>query len=372
MNILHIIENLNIGGAQVRLLNDLKFIDKKRFNNTVCSLSAEGKLSTQISALGVETYSLNRLPSWKSIFKLAEIIRKNRIDVIHTQLFFSDLYGRFLGKILRVPAIVTTVQSSVYEPDNNYLYSLKRKLLDSYSGRLCNRKFIAVSEFVKCSISKHLKINPGKIEVIPNYVDIEELSRIRGQDLERIKRELSIQEEDIVLITVGRLNPAKGIQYLLLALAKVITDYKNIKLFVVGDGFYRKDLERQAQELGLEKNVIFLGERDDVRELLHLSDIFVLPTLSEGLPVSLLEAMAVGIPAIASDIGPVCEIIKNGETGILFKAKDGQSMTRAIVGLISNLDKAKELGERGKNFVKIKYDPLKNAKLLEQFYMGLS
>src|SRR3989338_3200320 len=219
MNILHLIENLDIGGAQIRLINDLKFIDKKRFNNTVCSLTPNGRLSKEISELGIKVYALNGIKSAGNFLKLANIIKENRIDILHTQIFFADLYGRLVGKLLKVPAIVSTVQSSAYEPDNKYLYSLKRKLLDRFTGRFCNKKFIAVSEFVKSSISRHLKISPKDIEVIVNYVDIDKLNEVEKENLSSLRNELALGANDTVLVTIGRLNPAKGVQYLLKALS---------------------------------------------------------------------------------------------------------------------------------------------------------
>jgi glycosyltransferase involved in cell wall biosynthesis len=372
MNILHLIESLDIGGAQIRLLNDLKFMDIKGFNHIVCSLTANGRFLEAIRSLGIRTYSLNGKRSLISMLRLARILRENHIDIIHTQLFFSDLLGRILGKILQIPAIVTTVQSSVYEPDNKYLYSLRRKLLDRYSGKLCNKRFIAVSNFVKDSISRHLKINPDIIEVIPNYVDFDQLNQVRQEDLDRLKRQLPVTPQDFLLITVGGLYPPKGVQYLLRAMPEVIARRKSIKLLIAGGGPYQSDLEKLAEGLGLGNKVVFLGRRDDVKELLHLSDMFVFPTLSEGMPLSLLEAMASGLPAVASDIGPVREIIVNGQNGVLFRPKDSDDLARALVDIISDTQQAQRLGQAGRIFVQDKFAPQKNARLLEEFYMRLS
>ncbi|MDD2688626.1 MAG: glycosyltransferase [Candidatus Omnitrophica bacterium] len=372
MKILHLIESLDIGGAQLRLWNDLRFMDKNRFKNIVCSLNGSGRLSAQIKALGIPVYCLNGTYNLGSALKLASIIRKNHVDIIHTQLFFSDLYGRLMGKMLGVPAIVSTVQSSVYEPDNEYLYSLKRKLLDSYSGRLCNKKFIAVSEFVKSSLSRRLKISMRKIEVIPNYVDFEELNSVQEGDLGSLREEFSISPQDLILITVCRLNPAKGVQYLLKAMQQIVAQYKFVRLLIVGDGFYRSCLEQLVKAYNLKSNVMFLGERNDVKELLHISNIFVFPSLSEGLPLSLLEAMACGLPSVASDIGPVREIISDGRTGLLARSKDSAGIARAVSSLIADSKKAKVIGECGKDLVRDKFSPCKNIKFLEDFYLSLS
>lgn len=370
MNILHIIDNFDIGGAQTRLINDLKFMNKDKFSNVACSLSGDDRLAPEIASLGVKFYSLSGLRAPTRFLKLIHIIKENSINIIHAQLFFADLYGRVAGKFMNLP-IVSTVQSSAYEPDNKFLYSAKRKLADSFTGRLCNKRFIAVSEFVKKSISKNLKISLHKIDVIPNYVDIDSLAQIAPEQAEFIKKQLKIKPQDIILLAVGRLNPAKGIQYLLKALSSIALRNKSIKLFIVGDGFYRNYLENLARECGLINNVVFLGERNDVKLLLHIAHFFVFPTLSEGLPLCLLEAMATGLPCLASDIGPIREIIKHGINGLLFKSGNCEDLEETLNLALSDYKKATSLGQSAQRTVRDKFSPPENITLLENLYLDL-
>lgn len=372
MNILHLIENLDIGGAQTRLFNDLRFLDRKKFNNIVCSLTAGGRLSGEIERLGIKTFALDGAFKLKSFVKLLRIIRQNDINVIHTQLFFADLYGRLAAKISRVPFIVTTVQSSAYEPDNVFLYSFKRKLLDSYSGRLCNNRFIAVSDFVMNSMIHRLKFDHKKIEIIPNYIDFLALNSVQQHDISALKKELNIKAGEIIFITVSRLNPAKGLDYLLEAFSDLSKQYPNVKLLIVGGGPSEAELKGLCRILGIEDKAIFLGERSDIKELLHMSDIFVFPTLSEGLPLSLLEAMAVGKPCIASDIGPIQEIIQNKDNGILFRIKDAKDILRAMLEIINDPERSRKMAQKGRDFVRSKFDARLNVDLLESLYQNLN
>lgn len=371
MNILHLIENLEIGGAQTRLINDLRYLSREKFNNIVCSLAPEGRLVGEIENLGIKVFSLNGVFSSKNFPKLAGIIKKNKIDVMHTQLFFADLYGRLAVKLLRVPAMVSTIQSSVYEPDS-LLNSNKRKIFDSLSGRLCNDRFIAVSDFVKNSVIRHLRFNPEIIDVIPNYIDFTALNNINEEKVLSLKLKLNIKSRELVIITVSRLNPAKGINYLLEAFSGLCSEYNSVKLIIVGDGPSRKELESLSQSRGISDKVLFLYEREDVKELLHMSDFFVFPTLSEGLPLSLLEAMAVGKTCIASDIGPIKEIIEDGERGILFRVKDANDMARAMREAIGRRDKSRRMAEKAQCFVRGKYDIKKNVEHLESLYSSLN
>lgn len=371
MNILHLIENLDIGGAQTRLLNDLRLLDHKKFHNIVCSLTPGGRLAEEIEKLGIKTFVLAGAFNLLSLTRLVRIIRQNCIDVIHTQLFFTDLYGRLAGKITRVPFIVTTIQSSVYEPDNLFLYSSKRKFLDGYSGRLCNDRFIAVSCFVKNSIIRRLKFDPKKIEIIPNYIDFAALCSVGQQDIVTLRKELNINPGEIVFITVSRLNPAKGLNYLLQAFSALCKYYPSVKLLIAGSGPSEAELKDISRVLDIEDKAVFLGERNDIKELLHMSDIFVFPTLSEGLPLSLLEAMAAGKPCIASDIGPIKEIITDNDNGILFRTKDSKDILRAMLEVIHDQQKSKQMSKKGSDLVKGKFDARMNVDLLESLYQSL-
>jgi glycosyltransferase involved in cell wall biosynthesis len=371
MNILHLIENLDRGGAQIRLINDLKFTDRKCFHHVVCALDGAGSWSYKITSLGIPVYILDGFYSVRTIYKLLKIIRQHNIDVIHTQLFFADLYGRIVGWLSRVNSIVSTVQASVYEPDTVFLYSRKRRLIDKYTARM-NKRFVAVSNFVKSSVHNRLHIRSQKIDVIPNYVDIDELNKKDPVILEQLSRECSLKPGEVILITVGRLNPAKGIGYLLEALSSLISRYQHIKLLIVGDGPSRVSLETLAKEYDIQKHVRFLGERDDIKELLHLSNIFILPTLSEGMSLSLLEAMAVGLPCIASDIEPLREVIIHGRNGLLVGVKNSGNIRDAIQSLVIDIEKAKQMGQNAKDFLKQNFDPFKQAQRLEHLYKSLS
>ena len=374
IRVLHIIESLSLGGAERRLINDLKFIDKSKFENAVCTLFNRTPLEEEIRALHIPVFK-PELRDFKDVlgfYRLIALIKSFRPHIVHTQLFWADVLGRITAWISGVPIIVTTVQSSVYEPDAGYLFSRKRQCIDLITGHFFNRRYIAVSESVKNSISRRLGVKAEKIEVIYNSIDFNDFKKNDAkQESARLKNELGVTAAEIVLVTVGRLNPPKGHQFLFKALALIKPYIPSFKLFVIGDGPIRKELEAHVTTVGLRKEIIFLGQRNDVKELLALSDIFVFPTLSEGMPISLLEAMALAVPCIASSIEPIREVITDSQTGYLFQPADSHDLASAIRRVCESTQLRKKVGLRGAEFVKSKFDAVKGAVQLGRLYENI-
>lgn len=370
MKILHLIESLSLGGAEKRLINDLRFMDRDRFENTVVTLLKDNKLENEILNLGIRIYKLNLkgLFDFKNILRLIKIIRSNKIDIVHTQLFWADILGRIAGSIACVPVIITTVQSSVYEPGNPYLFSLKRKWLDRITGYLFNDGYIAVSEFVKKSIMTRLGIKGSKIKVIYNNVDISNFDGTGTDRKKLLRKEIGVEGSDIVFSIVGRLNPPKGHKFLFEAISMMETNSSSIMLLVIGDGPSQKELENLSKKLNIEKKVRFLGLRNDVKDLIGISDVFVFPTLSEGMPVALLEAMAMQKACVASRIAPVEEVIEDKKNGYLFTPGNSEELALILKDLCFAKEKMEEIGRNAFLSVREKFSAEKMAKELERYY----
>ncbi len=341
------------------------------FQHVVCHLYGEDDLKGEISLLHIPVFCLGmkRLSQWpKGMVRLLRIIKKYRPDLIHTQLFGADVMGRVLGCLLGIP-VVSTLQSSVYEPGIPYFRSRGRQWIDGWTGRLCRAKFIAVSQFVKQSVQKRLNYREEDIVVIHNSVDPGEFSP--NGDRSRLRRSLGWDDRDIFLICVGKLNPPKGQNYLIQALPKVIREYQRVKLLVVGSGPNEREWEALSQQLGLKDAVFFMGDRKDIKDLLEASDIFVVPSLSEGLPVALLEAMSMKKPCIASDIPPVREVIGERKAGILVEPGSAEAIAAALLEVLRSPERAGEMASHARELVVEKFHAGKNARLLEEFYSSL-
>jgi len=267
--------------------------------------------------------------------------------------------------------LITTLQGSEHERGTEYLYSAKRRLAHSLTG-ICNDAFVAVSAFVKESAMRNLGLNADKITVIPNSVDIEEFRNVRRESANGKREELGILPQEKVILTVGRLDPPKGHRFLFLAMGDILRAVPELKLLVVGDGPSRSSLEALARDLGIAANVVFTGVRSDVRELLALAQVFVLPTLSEGMPVTLLESLASGVPAVASRIGPTEEVIEDGVSGLLVPPRSPQALADAVLVLLQNSERAKAMAERGRLLVDEKFSARGCADALAGLYLSLS
>lgn len=366
----YLIEDIGLGGAEKRLLNDLKYLDKDRFTSYVWYLFSNNTLEQEFNSLGIKTECLNLrkdIESFKSIARLLHFIMREKIDIIHTQLFYADFLGRLVGFITRRP-VITTVQSSVYEQDVKFLYSKKRFILDRFTAKLFNTKIIAVSEFVKLSIKKRFGVRDEKIDVIYNSIE-DESNQLTPSLLESYRNKFKNYSNSILLLNVGKLNPGKGHHYLIRALAEL--NNKKIRLLLVGTGNLQSEFESYAKQLGISDRVLFLGEVKNIKELIAICDIFVFPTLSEGMPLSLLEAMVQQKPVIASNIKPIQEVVQNEISGILVPPKDFSALAQAIEDLLKLPQKAKDLGKSAREVVLEKFNAKKAAEELGKLYESI-
>jgi len=218
------------------------------------------------------------------------------------------------------------------------------------------------SELYNC-IPK-LNINANKVFVITRGVDTERFKPRNGKD--SLRKEFGVKEDDIVILYVGRLDLVKGVNYLLQTAKELIPNYKNTKFLIVGDGSLRGEYEAFAKSFS--DNIFFTGFRGDVSELMNISDVFVLPSLSEGAANVVMEASASGLPVIATEVGEVPQIVLNGKTGILIKPKEVNDLVYALEKLIENPLLSKKMGEIGRKRMEEEYSWEIICKKIENAY----
>lgn len=372
IRILHLIESLGCGGAEKRLVSDLKNLDKDRFDNVVCFLYEDDYYKQDILDEKIPVYSLGmkNIYDWPhGIFKLAAIVRKHKIDIIHSQLFAANIYGRILAKFMAKP-IVSTLQSCDYEPDS-YLYSRKRQIVDSLTAKIASGKFIAVSDFVKESYIKRLGLKSEKFKVVHNSLDFDNFKPYSPQEIERLRQELGINKEATVILNIGRLDPPKGQNTLLSAFAKTARVLNNVKLLIVGIGPSEQELKELRDSLGLGDKVSFLGLRDDVVKLLQLCDIYISTSFREGFSMSVLEALYMKKPSIVSRMVYMPEVLKDNVTAFLVDPEDITGISGKIIEVAGSRQIAESVGQKGHLLVKENFDASKNIKLLEDVYLKL-
>ena len=209
----------------------------------------------------------------------------------------------------------------------------------------------------------------SKVTCIRNGIDL--AGKPVQTDRWRTRKELSVDSETCLIGTVGRLTPVKGIPYLLDAARILLRQGANVKVLVVGDGSIRQDLLAQARNLGVGERVVFLGHREDTDVLLQALDIFVLPSLSEGIPMALLEAMAASRPIVASRVGGIPEIIEDGVEGFLVEPMDVDSLAERCRRLIKSPDVARKMGEQARTRVERDFSAVAMADRVASVYNKL-
>lgn len=346
IKILHVVRPAE-GGMKEHLVSLAKNTDQNKFKVMVACPEGSSTYDELVKA-GIEVFpfsivgQLNPKRDWRSIRQLITIMKKVRPHIVHTHSSKAGLVGRIAAKMTGVPIVFMTAHNSIFY-DN---LSLKKKLLFAYTEKMLalgTDKIIAVSEALKDEILTWEKINPAKITVIKNGIDVEKFQI--SVDKIKICQELDLKPDLPIVGTVARFAPQKGLTYLIDAIAMI--NNTDAQFLIIGDGPLREDLEKQVQKLGLTNKIFFAGLRRDIDHLLPVMDIFVLPSVTEGLPLTILEAMAAARPIVATAVGGIPEVIIDKKTGLLIPSKDADKLAQAIKQLLEDNTLARTLANNG-------------------------
>ena len=350
------------GGGQISLLELLAHIDTIKFQPLVI-LGEEAKLKKEVKKLGIECAFLpmprfqwlNPFPFFAGFWRIFNFVRKQKIKLIHSNTSRAALYAGPVAKILSIPLIWHV---RVQPPDN---------LLDRFLVLFASR-IIAVSRIVKRRFEWFKK---DRVEIIYNGVDTQRFSPGKAQD--DVRKKLHINSEDMVIGAVGRLSPEKGLEYLISAIREVVNLYPRTKVLLVGDGDekYRLSLQEKVKDLELSSHIFFVGFYENVPHILRCLDIFSLPSLTEGFNRSLLEAMACGLPVVATAVGGNVEIVQDGVNGLLVLPSNPGALAFAITELLKDKEKARKMGLEGKLLVEENFSIDINVRKIEKLYLQI-
>lgn len=343
IRVLQLIEGFNLGGAEKKLLELVRSMDPMRFKTVVCSLGLGDRLRSEFDKLrrfGVEVTVIKRAGRMdlSLLLRLLRLIRERRIDVIMTTLFYADVMGPIAGRLAGVKGVFSWETISAPE------WLIWRRLWPYRAVIRLADGVVSVSRATADWLHVKRGVPLNKIRVIPYGVD---LNRFAVRNAAAVRARLGLQKKDVVVGMVGRLHPQKGHIYLIEAAPAIIKKNPRVRFLLIGDGELRQELESRVRQLGLNKHFFFLGFRDDVHELIQAIDIFTLPSLYEGLPNVILEAMAAGKPVVATPADGTRELIDPGRTGILVPPRDPAALADAIIRLIENGKLAASMGRHG-------------------------
>jgi glycosyltransferase involved in cell wall biosynthesis len=375
LNVMQVILNLDLAGAQevVRTLVEYLQADDG-CTVTVCAFR-DGPMRSEIEKLGVKVEILRR-PRYKVVFlpmflaemlrirrELAWLVKAHSIDVIQTHLLeVLDFLILTLRYDTNLRVVLWTVHSVNFLPTKKhwllkpkrFVYRLLYRLMADEVGG-----FIAVSDEARESIVKQIGPIRNRVITIPNGVDVKRYER--PGDKAALCHQLGLEANSRLVATVGRLTVPKGHCYLIDAATTILSAHPDTHFLFIGDGELKDELQSQVQKVGLSRHVHFLGNRDDVPDLLAAVDLFVLPSLWEGLSIALLEAMAAAKPIVATAVSGTTQVMISGETGLVAPPRDSRALADAIIQLLSDPAQAWAMGQAAKHHVTVNFGAQKQA-----------
>lgn len=353
--ILFLHSSLGMGGAENLRLSLLKNIDRNRFSIKICCIGEKGPLGNKIEELGYEVDELRQNPNSKNIYityKLAKYLRKEKPDILHSSLFDANFHGRLAGFFCRVPFLITEEHSEHLQ--YNGLKFLPYRIADYILSHITDF-VICCSEQLRKDIIKKERLQARRVVSIENCIDSKRY--IIAAKREEIRKRHGIRDE-LVLITVASLSARKGHNFLIKALRDIKDKGYSFKCFFAGDGPLKEELQKKVFDFGLSDEIIFLGNVDTVTDYLNASDVFVLPSMLEGLSIALMEAMFAGLPSIVTDVGSNKDLVGTGFNGTVIKPGDIQGLKDAIIFYFQNRGLINEFGKRSRAIVETKYSSM--------------
>ncbi|RQV98165.1 glycosyltransferase [bacterium] len=347
IHILYVVNGLGIGGAEKKLLDLVRHLDRRRYKIFVCSIGQSGPLEVDFKALGVEVFVFSKRNRFDMmlIYRVARLIRNCKIDLIQTTLWLADIVGA-VASLLTGGGVPVISWETVTHGENDILRTQYRHVLFYKFWMRFVYKIVAVSNEIRDSLIVRRGIPASRIQVIHYGVDLKRFGRVSESEIRRDM--FRFPRNHIVIGTVARLESYKGVVFMQKAAIELARQYANLVFHFVGDGSLRSKLEGEVRQAGMSDHIFYLGSRDDVHEIMRTFDIFVLPSLTEGLPNVILEAMASAKPVVATKVGGIPEAVIPEETGILIPPGNVNALTAAISRLINNPSLSRRMGEAGR------------------------
>jgi glycosyltransferase involved in cell wall biosynthesis len=328
-----VIETLGRGGAEQLLVTMHRHLDRKRFEPGVACLFGPNPLTKDLRQLGIPVHELELTGPrdlLAGILRLRRLVREEQFDVVHTHLYYANVLGR-LSAWGRA-RVVTTLHNPdyTYEDPGTLLFRGK-KLLDRLTGKWINNALLAVSDDVRRDFERQLKF--AGIEVIPNYIDIEAFEAALDRlDRQALRKAWGLRENDVVVLHVGRLHPQKGQDLLIDAFVRARQLVPQLVLLLVGEGRLREGLEARIQTSGFGAAVRLKGAVSEATPYYKVADLFVFPSRYEAFGIAMLEAMAAGLPVVASKTGGIPELASE-EAALFVPVGDVDRLATAIASL---------------------------------------
>jgi len=381
IRILHMLPGLYMGGAEILVSHYIQALGTESYEHFVYYFDSDGPARNRFEAMGVPVYGGLKKPTitqpirfvvdlYSLIKNLLSFIKSNRIQIIQSHLTYANQLSVMVGKISGVPAVPTIHNTMAFEDDRSKL-DLRvylKKTINAVTYRVADR-VVAISSEIKEIIQQNFGLRDSKILVVKNGIVFVDMT-LSNVDL---KEEILGIGTKLKLIAVGRLAHQKYIESLVEAVGIVVKQgFRDLFVMVVGEGENRLQIEKMIRENKLERYIKLLGIRHDVVELMKNSDVFVMPSRYEGLSIAMIEAMACGLPIIASDGPGLNRYINQGVNGVIFKVGDHKGLAEQILRLAKDKQLRSKLSCGSKSTFKKEYDLRSNIKPLDELFRKAS
>lgn len=360
VRLLWLIDSLTVGGAEALVVPFARRIDRQRFDLTVCAMSviSGNPIEARLRAEGVPVVNLGArsLRDREAFGRLQDLVRSERIDLVHAHLTYSAIWSAVLSRNTGVPSIVSlhvapAASRSLQTSWKQKLATTVRDRLMRFAASRWSSRIVMVSDALRQTYVRGGGVRRSKVRVVHNGIEVERFRADRAAARQRIEREFAIPSGVPVVATVSVLREGKGIEVLLDA-ARSVPD---AIFLIVGDGPKGPEWRRIAETHRVSDRVRWAGYRTDVDALLGGCDLFAHPTLSDAFPTVLLEAMAAGLPIVASNVGGVPEIVVPGETGLLVPAGDARRLAAAINEIAGDTERTRRMGARAQRIAEERF-----------------
>ena len=354
LRLLWLIDSLTVGGAEALVVPFARRLDRQRFQLIVCALStiAGNPIEQRLRDEGIAVVNLGArsLRDVGAFRRLERLVRAERIDLVHAHLTYSAIWSALLSRRTGIPSVASlhvapAASRAVQATRRQKVLTTIRDLLMRFAVSRWSSRVIMVSDALRDLYLAEGGIRPSKIRVVRNGIEVERFEHDPAETRNRLLDEFGLLPGVPVVATVSVLREGKGIDVLLDA-ARQVTE---ASFLIVGDGPKAEEWRQLAARNGVAARVRWAGHRDDVDALLAGCDLFAHPTFSDAFPTVLLEAMAAGLPVVASKVGCIPEIVEHEITGVLVPPGDAGRLAGALADLLAQRGRARDMGERGRS-----------------------
>jgi len=361
--VLHVIDSLHLGGAQEVVMNLATCGDRQRFSHEVATMHGRGVYWRRMEELGIPLHSLSpwKFLPWYAI-SLPTLLLRGKYDILHCHLVAANIIAKPLGWLCRVPVLLNHDHTN----DDYRATQRVRLALDTHSNRLATH-LIAVSESCRTFLINRERVSADKITLVQNAIDLQRFSASGGSRVEA-RKSLGLPEDGPLVVGVGRLNPQKNFSLFIRVAVEVLKCHPQTHFVLVGEGPEEGLLRRLAGEYGMGDRLHFLGYVPDTRGIYRAADVLLMPSLFEGLPMTLLEAMAMRVPVVASALDGIAEVVEDGRDGFLVPSGDARGFCERVCRVIGDPSLATALGRAAAEKISSQFSSERMCREVERIY----